>query len=56
MASPTRRISGSVAFARSFSATALLCACLLACPNLAFADIAGDINAWLCGILRDTCN
>ena len=45
-----------MAFARSFSATALLCACLLACPNLAFADIAGDINAWLCGILRDTCN
>lgn len=40
----------------AFSATALLCALMLACPNLAFADIAGDINAWLCGILRDTCN
>ena len=38
----------------AFSATALLCALMLACPNLAFADIAGDINAWLCGILRDT--
>lgn len=43
-------------FATAFSATALLCALMLACPNLAFADIAGDINAWLCGILRDTCN
>ena len=43
-------------FAMAFSATALLCALLLACPSPAFADIAGDINAWLCGILRDTCN
>ena len=44
------------AFALAFSATALLCALALACPTPAFADIAGDINAWLCGILRDTCN
>lgn len=44
------------AFALAFSATALLCALALAFPAPAFADIAGDINAWLCGILRDTCN
>lgn len=43
-------------FAVAFSAAALLCALLLACPSPAFADIAGDINAWLCGILHDTCN
>ena len=50
------RAAASREFAAAFSATALLCALLLACPGLAFADIAGDINAWLCGILRDTCN
>ena len=43
-------------FAIAFSATTLLCALLFAAPAPAFADIAGDINAWLCGILRDTCN
>lgn len=43
-------------FATAFSATVLLCALTLALPIPAFADIAGDINAWLCGILRDTCN
>lgn len=43
-------------FALAFSAAALLCALAFACPAPAFADIAGDINAWLCGILRDTCN
>lgn len=50
------RTAASRGFAAAFSATALLCALMLACPGLAFADIAGDINAWLCGILRDTCN
>lgn len=43
-------------FAAAFSATALLLASMLCLPLPAFADIAGDINAWLCGILRDTCN
>lgn len=43
-------------FAAAFSATALLCALFFALPEPAFADIAGDINAWLCGLLRDTCN
>lgn len=42
-------------FLRGFAAAAL-CTAFLAFPELAFADIAGDINAWLCGILRDTCN
>ena len=51
-----KQAMASRGFATAFSATALLCALMLACPNLAFADIAGDINAWLCGILRDTCN
>ena len=46
----------SRAFALAFSATALLCALVFACPAPAFADIAGDINAWLCGIPADTCN
>ena len=34
----------------------LSCAVLFAVPGFAYADIAGDINSWLCGILRDTCN
>ena len=51
-----RRIFASRGFALAFSATALACAALLALPAPAFAGIAEDINAWLCGILRDTCN
>lgn len=30
-------------------------ACLLA-PTPAWASIADDINSWMCGVLRDTCN
>lgn len=56
MAAFLKRTAASRGFAAAFSATALLCALMLACPGLAFADIAGDINTWLCGILRDTCN
>ena len=51
-----RLLLGSRGFAAAFAATMLLCALVLAFPAPAFADIAGDINAWLCGILRDTCN
>lgn len=51
-----RQILFGGGFAAAFSATALLLALLLAIPVPAYADIAGDINAWLCGILRDTCN
>lgn len=32
-----------------------LALCLLL-PRPAYADIAGDINSWLCGLLRDLCN
>lgn len=44
------------AFAGAFCATVTLLALVLCVPAPAWADIAGDINAWLCGILRDTCN
>ncbi|WP_283170685.1 conjugal transfer protein TrbL [Curtanaerobium respiraculi] len=41
----------ALAFAATFTAlTALLL------PEPAFASIADDVNAWLCGLLRDTCN
>ena len=42
-------------FAPAFAAAFLAC-CILFLPSAAWADIAGDINKWLCGILRDTCN
>ena len=38
-------------FLAAFAATAVLLA-----PELACAGIADDINKWLCGVLRDTCN
>ncbi len=56
MAETIRRALRSPGFAAAFSATAIACAVMLMFPQPAFADIAGDINAWLCGILRDTCN
>ena len=34
----------------------LLLALTIAMPAPAFAGIAEDINAWICGVLRDTCN
>lgn len=43
-------------FAYAFAGTLALCAALIAMPAPAYADIADDINSWLCGILRDTCN
>lgn len=56
MAETIKRASDSPGFAAAFSATVIACAIMLMFPQPAFADIAGDINAWLCGILRDTCN
>jgi len=55
MAGIVRGIFGDRHFALAFAATLAACAALLA-PGVAWADIAGDINKWLCGILRDTCN
>lgn len=43
-------------FARAFAGTLLLATVLFGMPDLAFAAIADDINGWLCGLLRDTCN
>ena len=39
-----------------FAGTLIFFTVLLGTPEFAFADIADDINEWLCGILRDTCN
>lgn len=43
-------------FAIAFAVTAIAAAMMLAAPQPAFASVADDINAWLCGVLRDTCN
>ena len=43
-------------FALPFAGAFLLTTCLLAVPDLAWAGIAEDINAWICGVLRDCCN
>ena len=42
--------------AYAFSATLVLLALLWATPGVAQAGIGDDINKWLCGVLRDTCN
>lgn len=42
-------------FALAFAATFIALAALLL-PEPAFASIADDVNSWLCGLLRDTCN
>ena len=44
------------AFAVSAAAAFALCALLLVPAQPAYADIAGDVNDWLCGLLRDCCN
>ena len=36
--------------------TVLALAALLVPAQPAYADIAGDVNDWLCGVLRDCCN
>ncbi len=43
-------------FAMAAGLAALATALLLACPGPAYASIADDVNSWLCGVLRDTCN
>ena len=44
------------AFAVSAATAFALCALLLVPAQPAYADIAGDVNEWLCGLLRDCCN
>ena len=56
MAGTVRKALSGDGFAVAFSATVAACALALALPQPGFAGIAEDINAWLCGILRDTCN
>lgn len=43
-------------FALAFAVTATVLALTMIAPEPAFASIADDINSWLCGVLRDTCN
>lgn len=43
-------------FAAAFAATLAILVAALAVPVPAYADIGADINSWLCGVLRDTCN
>lgn len=43
-------------FALLFAGAFVLATCLFAVPDLAWAGIAEDINAWICGVLRDCCN
>ncbi|RDB55480.1 conjugal transfer protein TrbL [Paraeggerthella hongkongensis] len=43
-------------FAYAFAGTLLFATVLFGMPEFAFAAIADDINDWLCGLLRDTCN
>ena len=43
-------------FAWAFALTVALLALTIALPTPAWAGIAEDINAWICGVLRDTCN
>ena len=56
MEAQIKHVWQDVRFAYAFAGTLALCAALIAMPAPAYADIADDINSWLCGILRDTCN
>ncbi len=51
-----RNIAGDRRFKVAFAGTLTLLAALLSAPDFAFAAIADDINSWICGVLRDTCN
>lgn len=51
-----RRTLGDDRFAIVFAVTTVAVTLTLVAPQPAFASIADDINAWLCGVLRDTCN
>ena len=56
MGTRIKRAIQSRRFAYAFAGSLAICTALLALPGFAYADIADDINSWLCGILRDTCN
>ena len=56
MAGAVRKALSGDGFAAAFCATSVALALAFAFPQPVFAGIAEDINAWLCGILRDTCN
>ena len=56
MAGAVRKALSGDGFAAAFCAISVALALAFAFPQPAFAGIAEDINAWLCGILRDTCN
>lgn len=43
-------------FIVAFAATFMLLSTLFIPTQLAWGSIADDINAWLCGVLRDWCN
>ena len=51
-----RNVVSDRRFAYGFAAAVVLLTAALALPEPAFAGIAEDINAWICGVLRDTCN
>lgn len=51
-----RKTIQSEGFAYAFAFGLALSMMLFGLPGFAFASIADDINAWLCDILRDTCN
>ena len=59
MTAALKRAAG-IARDRRFAVPAALAFALLAALAIpaqpAYADIAGDINSWLCGLLRDVCN
>ena len=56
MLASIRRTFDSREFAIAFSITLLALVVFFGLPSFAFAGIAEDINKWLCGVLRDTCN
>ena len=51
-----RSVTRDRRFAVAFLGTVALLALTLVPCQSAYASIADDINAWLCGILRDVCN
>ena len=53
---PRPAASAKRRFALTTTGTIALLTLLLALPSPAFADIADDINSWLCDLLRDLCN
>lgn len=56
MISAIKQTFSSKQFALAFAFTLALMTLMFGMPDFAFASIADDINKWLCGVLRDTCN